>query len=84
VHNLTGPKVCVRAAASRCVGHHQTHLGWAKGQSGEAKKKKRSRQYFCTAGLQEQPRVNIMLGPLVAGVFFFTYLAELAIIYNTV
>jgi len=50
-------------------GHHQTHLGWAKGQSGE-EKKKRNRQYFCTAGLQEQPRVNIMLGPLVAGVFF--------------
>jgi hypothetical protein len=46
-------------------------------------RKKRTRQYFCTAGLQKQPRVNIMLGPLVAGFSFFTYLAELAIIHNT-
>jgi hypothetical protein len=26
-------------------GHHETHLGWAKGQS----RKKRSRQFFCIA-----------------------------------
>jgi hypothetical protein len=49
-------------------GHHQTHLGWAKGQSGEEKKKKPAVLLYCRLAITTT----------------CTYLAELAIIYNTV
>jgi hypothetical protein len=49
-------------------GHHQTHLGWAKGQSGQ-EKNKAAVLLYCR--LAKQPRV--MLGPLVAGFFFYIF-----------
>jgi hypothetical protein len=53
-------------------GHHQTHLGWAKGQSGEEKKEASST--FVLQVCKKQLRANLMLGPLVSGFLFFFYI----------
>jgi hypothetical protein len=63
-------------------GHHQTHLGWAKGQSGQEKKKKPAVLLYCRFAKTTPCKYNV--GTSGCRVFFFSYLAELAIIYNTV